>query len=177
MKYWAMISLIFMLSACSSEGTMYLYGGSDAYGQGLSYPGYSNPLFFASFAAGNNTTAVSSVLLRATIFRPELELAKYQNRSGYYHPIQPLWDQLSFYLPFLSMQDWLFGSYDSPVPSVKNFLKEDWKPADSDYGAPAIRQFMQEDSYREGVEPHNDPDRMGLNHFLDDDEPPGRPLL
>jgi len=75
------------------------------------------------------------------------------------------------------MQDWLFGSYDSPVPSVKNFLKEDWKSAASDYDTPAMRQFMQEDSYHEGVEPHNDPDRMELNHFLDDDEPPGRPLL
>jgi len=36
---------------------------------------------------------------------------------------------------------------------------------------------MQSDSYHEGVEPHNDPDRLGINHFLDDDEPPDRPLL
>ncbi len=40
-----------------------------------------------------------------------------------------------------------------------------------------LRQFMQADSYHEGVEPHNDPDRLGINQFLDDDEPPGRPLL
>jgi hypothetical protein len=131
MKHLAMISLLFILFAGSGEGTMYLYGGSDAYGQGLSY----------------------------------------------YHPIQPLWDQFTFYLPFLSMQDWFSGSNISSVPSGKNFLKENWKPAASDHVTPTIRQFMQEDGYREGVEQHNDPDRMELNHFLDDDEPPSRPLL
>jgi hypothetical protein len=152
MKHLSLIALLFILSAGSGEGTMYLYGGSDAYGQGLSYPDYSSPLSLASFVTGNNTT-------------------------GYYHPIQPLWDQFTFYLPFLSTQDWFSGNYDSYVPAVKDFLKEDWKPAASDHVTPTMRQFMQEDGYREGVEQHNDPDRMGLNHFLDDDEPPGRPLL
>lgn len=61
MKHWALIALLFILSAGSGEGTMYLYGGSDAYGQGLSYPGYSSPLSLTSFVAGNNTTAVSPV--------------------------------------------------------------------------------------------------------------------
>jgi len=158
MKYWARIFLLFTLLAGSGEGTMYLYGGSDAYGQGLSYPGYSSPLSFATFVAGNNTTAISPVLLRATIFRPEFSLIKYSNRTSYYHPIQPLWDQFTFYLPFLSTQDWFSGSYDS-------------------YDTQAIRQFMKEDGYREGIEPHDDLDRMGLNRFLEDDEPPGRPLL
>jgi len=162
MKHRAMISLLFILFACSAEGTMYPYDGSDAYGLGLSYPAYGSPLSFASFAAGNNTTSVSPVLLRATIFRPEFELQRSRNRSGYYHPILPLWDQFTFYLPFTSMQ---------------NFLREDWKPATADYDTPAVRQFMQEDGYREGVEQHNDPDRIGISHFLDDDEPPGRPLL
>ena len=176
MKHWALISLLFILSAGSGEGTMYLYGGSDAYGQGLSYPGYSSPLSLASFVAGNNTTAVSSVFLITTVFRPEFRFIN-QNRSGYYHPIQPLWGQFTFYLPFLSMQDWFSGSYDSYVPAVKDFRKDDWKSTAPDYDTPAVRQFMQQDSYLEGVEPHNDPDRMGLNSFLDDDEPPGRPLL
>jgi hypothetical protein len=152
MKHLALISLLFILFAGSGEGAMYLYGGSDAYGQGLSYPGYSSPLSIASFVAGNNTT-------------------------GYYHPIQPLWDQFTFYLPFLSMQDWFSGSNISYVPAVKDFLKEDWKPTDPNYDTSTIRQFMQEDGYREGVEQHNDPDRLELNHFLDDDDPPGRPLL
>ncbi|MBN1234820.1 MAG: hypothetical protein JW999_02080 [Methanotrichaceae archaeon] len=161
MKHWAQISLslLFMLSACSAEGTMYLYGSSYAYGQGLSYPGYSSPLSLSSFVAGNNTTAGSPVFL------------------SYYHPILPLWDQFTFYLPFPSIHDWFSGSYDSHTPAVKNFLREDLKPAAQDYDTPTVRQFMQQDSYREGVEPHNDPDRMGISHFLDDDEPPGRPLL
>ena len=145
--------------------------------KGFEHPGYSSPLSFVSFAAANNTTAVSPVLLRATVFRPEFRLIKYQNGSGYYHPIQPLWDQFTFYMPFLSTQDWFSGSYISYVPSVKYFLKEDWKPVASNYDTSTIRQFMQQDGYREGVEQHNDPDRMELNHFLDDDEPPGRPLL
>jgi hypothetical protein len=180
MKYWALISLLFILFAGSGEGTMHLYSGSDAYGQGMSYPDYSSPLSLTSFVAGNNTTVISPVFLRATVFRPEFRLMNYQNRSAYYHPILPLWDQFTFYLPFLSMQDWFSGSYDSYdryVPAVKDFLREDWKSSDPDYDTPAVRQFMQEDGYREGVEQHNDPDRMGLNHFLDDDEPPGRPLL
>ncbi len=177
MKYWALIFLLFTLLAGSGEGTMYLYGGSDAYGLGLSYPGYSSPLSFATFVAGNNTTTVSPVLLRATIFRPEFSLIKYSNRTGYYHPIQPLWNQFTFYLPFLSTQDWFSGSYDSYVPTVKDFRKDNWKPAAPDYDTQAIRQFMKEDGYREGIEPHDDTARMGLNRFLDDDEPPGRPLL
>lgn len=176
MKHWALISLLFMLSACSTEGTMYLYSGSDAYGQGLSYPGYSSPLSLSSFVAGNNTTAISPVFLITTIYRPEFRFMS-QNRSSYYHPILPLWPQFAFYLPFPSIQDWFSDSYGGHTPSAKNFLRDDWKPAAQDYGTPAIRQFMQQDSYLEGVEPHNDPDRMGISHFLDDDEPPGRPLL
>ena len=173
MKHWALISLLFTLSACSGAGTVHLFSGSDAYDQGLSHPGYSSPLSLASFVAGNNTTAVSPVFLSATVFRPEF---RFINQS-YYHPILPLWSQFTFYLPFTSMQDWFSGSYDGYVPAVKDFLREDWKPSAPDYDTPAVRRFMQEDGYQEGVEAHNDRDRMGLNHFLDDDEPPGRPLL
>jgi len=177
MKHWTLISLLLILLAGCGAGTMYLYGGSDAYGQGLSYPAYGTPLAPTSFVPGNNTSVVSPALLRATIFRPELRFQKYQNATGYYHPILPLWNQFTFYLPFLSSEDWSFGSYNSIVPSVKNFLKDDWSGASPDYDTAAVRQFMQSDSYHEGVEPHNDPDRLGINHFLDDDEPPGRPLL
>lgn len=177
MKHWTLISLLFMLLAGSGEGTMYLYGGSDAYGQTMSYPGYATPLALTSFVPGNNTTVVSPAFLRATIFRPEFRFQEYRNTTGHYHPILPLWNQFTFYLPFLSMKDWSFGSYDSHVPAVKDFLKDDWSPASPDYDTAAVRQFMQADGYREGVEPHNDPDRLGINRFLDDDEPPGRPLL
>lgn len=177
MKYRTLISLLFILLAGSGEGTMYLYGGSDAYGQGLSYPEYAAPLDLTSFVAGNNATAVSPALLRATIFRPEFRFPEHRNGTGYYHPILPIWNQFSFYLPFLSRDDWSFGSYNSYVPTVKNFLKDDWTPPGQDYETAAVRQFMQTDSYHEGVNPHDDPTRLGINHFLDDDEPPRRPLL
>jgi hypothetical protein len=158
MKHLALISLLFMLSVCSAQTPMNPFSGGDAYGPGLSYPVYSSPFSPASFVAGNNTTAISPVFLGAAVFPPEFRSIN----QSYYHPILPMWDQFTFYLPF---------------PSVTDFLQEDWKPAAQDYNTPAIRQFMQEDRYREGVEPHNDPDRMGLNRFLDDDEPPERPLL
>jgi hypothetical protein len=176
MKYWALIPLLFILSAFSAEGTRNPFSGSDAYSQELSYPVYSNPFSPASLVAGNNTSALSPVLLGATVFSPEFRFIN-PNSTGYYHPILPVWDQFTFYLPFTSMQDWFSGSYDGQVSAVKDIMREDWKPAAQGYDTPAVRQFMQEDSYREGVEPHNDPDRMGLNHFLDDDEPPRRPLL
>lgn len=160
MKYWALIPLLFILSAFSAEGTRNPFSGSDAYSQELSYPVYSNPFSPASLVAGNNTSALSSVFL-SSVFLPEFRFIN-PNSTGYYHPILPMWDQFTFYLPF---------------SSVKDFLREDWKPAAQEYNTPAVRQFVQKDSYREGVEPHNDPDRMGLNQFLDDDEPPRRPLL
>jgi hypothetical protein len=158
MKRLALISLLFVLSVCCAKGPINPFSGGDAYGPGLSYPGYINPFSPAFFVAGNNTTAISPVFLGATVFSPEF---RFINQS-YYHPLLPMWDQFTFYLPF---------------SSVKDFLREDWKPAAQDYNTPAIRQFMQKDGYLEGVEPHNDPDRMGLNRFLDDDEPPERPLI
>ncbi|OPY54748.1 MAG: hypothetical protein A4E49_00758 [Methanosaeta sp. PtaU1.Bin112] len=177
MKHRTLISLLIIFLAGSSEGTMYLYGGSDAYGKGLSYPGYGTPLTFSAIIPGNNTTAVSPVLLMATIYRPETGFGRDGNATGYYHPLLPLWNQFTFYLPFLSGEDWSFGSYNGYAPSVKNFLKDDWGPAGADYETSAVRRFIQSDSFHEGVEPHNDPTRLGINHFLDSDEPPGRPLL
>ncbi len=161
MKYWALIPLLFILSACSAEEIRNPFDSSDAYRQELSYPGYSNPFSPVYLVASNNTSALSPAFLGATVFSPEFRFIN-QNSTGYYHPILPMWDQFTLYLPF---------------SSVKDFLQEDWKPAAQDSNTPAVRQFIQKDSYREGVEPHNDPDRMGLNNFLDDDEPPRRPLL
>ena len=162
MKHLALLSLLFMLSACSCKGTMSHYSGGDFFGQGLSYLGYSGSLSLAPVVAGNNTTAISPAFLSVAVFPPEFRFMN-QNSSGYYHPILPLWDQFAFYLPFFD--------------SSKDFLREDWRPTTLYYVTPAVRQFMQEDVYQEGVEPHNDPDRMGQNHFLDDYEPPERPLL
>jgi len=177
MKHWILISLLIIILAGGSEGTMYLYGGSDAYGQGLGYPSYGTPLTFSAIVPGNNTTTISPVLLMATIYRPEARFQRDQNATSHYHSILPVWNQFSFYLPFLSGEDWSFGSYTGYAPSMRNFLKEDWSPAGADYETSAVRKFMQSDSFDEGVQPHNDPTRLGMNHFLDSDEPPGRPLL
>ena len=112
MKYRALISLWFMLYACSAGATMYLFSGSDAYGPGLSYPGYGSSLSLTSFVADNNTTRVSPVFLTATIFRPEFRFLGSVNRSNYYHPILPKWDQFNFYLPLPGMEEF-FGNYDT----------------------------------------------------------------
>jgi hypothetical protein len=177
MKQWILISLLIIILAGSSEGTMYLYGGSDAYGQGPGYPGYGTPLTFSAIVPGNNTTAISPVLLMATIYRPETRFQRDPSATGYYHPLLPTWNQFTFYLPFLSGEDWSFGSYTGYAPSMRNFLKDDWGSTGADYETSTARKFMQSDSFDEGVEPHNAPDRLGINHFLDSDEPPGRPLL
>ena len=185
MRHWALISLLILLFAEWADGasaTVYLYSGNDSYGQGLGYPGYATPLSFYSFAAGNNTTPVSPVLLQATIFRPEFEVQLHPNGSvgndsAYSHPILPLWEQYTFVLPLSGISDWFFGSYDGPTSSVNNFLKDGETASSANYETTSVRQFALKDSYYPGIEAHDDPTRMGLNHFLDSDEPPGRPLL
>ena len=37
------------------------------------------------------------------------------------------------------------------------------------YDTLCVRQFALQDEYHEGVEAHDDPTRMGMSHFLDDD--------
>ncbi|MDQ1282967.1 MAG: hypothetical protein QG666_757 [Euryarchaeota archaeon] len=185
MRHWALISLLILLFAEWADGasaTVYLYSGNDSYGQGLGYPGYATPLSFYSFAAGNNTTPVSPVLLQATIFRPEFVVQLHPkgsvvNDSAYSHPILPLWEQYTFFLPLSGISDWFFGSYDGPTSSVNNFLKDGETASSANYETTSVRQFALKDSYYPGIEAHDDPTRMGLNHFLDSDEPPGRPLL
>ena len=182
MRHWTLISLLILIFAAEGEATVYLYSGNDSYGQGLSYPGYATPLSFYSFAAGNNTTPVSPVLLQATIFRPEFEVQLHPNGSvgndsAYSHPILPLWEQYTFFLPLSGISDWFFGSYDGPTSSVNNFLKDGGAESSANYETTSVRKFALQDSFYEGIEAHDDPTRMGLNHFMDSDEPPGRPLL
>ena len=190
MRHWALISLLILLFAecvAGASATVYLYSGNDSYGQGLSYPAYATPLSSYSFASGNSSTPVSPVLLRATIFRPEFEAKMHQNSSAqsrsvgndsaYSHPILPLWEQYSFFLPFSGISDWFFGSYDGPTSSVNNFLKDGDAASSANYDTSSVRKFALQDSFYEGLEAHDDSTRIGLNHFLDSDEPPGRPLL
>ena len=190
MRHRALISILILLIAewtTGASATVYLYSGNDSYGQGLSYPAYATPLSFYSFASGNNTTPVSPVLLRATIFRPEFEAQMHQNGSArngsvqngsaYSHPILPLWEQYTFFLPLSGISDWFFGSYDGPTSSVKNFMKDGDAASSANYETSSVRKFALQDSFYEGIEAHDDQTRMGLNRFLDSDEPPGRPLL
>jgi len=73
----------------------------------------------------------------------------WQNATEYFHPILARWEHFSFYQNVTS----------------------------SEYSTTSIRQFAAQDGYYAGVEEHDDPDRMELNRFLEDDEPPNRPLL
>ena len=129
--------------------------------------------YIASFPAQNNTTGLKPIHLGSANNSTTESL----NSSDYYHITYPIWDQFANYLPLASIHEW-FSKYSiNPPAAVPNFLRDDWKPSHESMATPTIKQFAKEDRYREGVEPHDDPDRMELNHFLDSDEPPGRPLL
>ena len=177
MKHWTMISLLLAFSLLGADAISYPYPGSDAYGSALDYPAYASPLSFPLFAAGNNTTAISAVLLRATIFRPEFETQKYANGSSRSHPLLPLWSAYTFYQPFPELCGWSFSSRNGTTSSIDDFLKEDENRSSAIYDTLSVRQFALQDEYHQGVEAHDDSTRMGMSHFLDDDEPPGPPLL
>ena len=177
MKIEALILLLFISSGSVAQGAMHPYSGSDSYGQGLSYPENLGSFSIASFLVQNNTTGLEPVYLGTAVSLPNNTSIKYLNSSDYYHITQPFWDQFGNYLPLTSMHEWFSKDSNSSLTSGTNFLRDDWKPSPEYMATPTIKQFAKQDSYQEGVEPHNDPDRMGLNHFLDSDEPPGRPLL
>jgi len=177
MKHWTMISLLLAFSLLGADAISYPYPGSDAYGSALDYPAYASPLSFPLFAAGNNTTSISAVLLRATIFRPEFETQKYASGSSRSHLLLPLWSAYTFYQPFPELCGWSFSSRNGTTSSIDDFLKEDENRSSAIYDTLSVRQFALQDEYHQGVEAHDDPTRMGMSHFLDDDEPPGPPLL
>jgi hypothetical protein len=176
MRFTIPFLLLVTILISNAQGIMHLFSGSDSYGQGLSYPDYLGPLSLSSFVVQDNTTRMAPVFLGATLYRPEFRLIKFLNRSDH-HSMLPFWNQYSFYLPITSQQGGLFGSYDTQVPAAKEFLKINWTPRGQDYETTSIRQFVKEDEYNAGIEPHGDPDRNRQVHFLDDDEPPKRPLL
>jgi len=177
MKIVALILLLSISSGSVAQGSMHPYSGSDSYGQGLSYPDNLGSFSISSFPAENNTTGPKSVYLGAAAFQPNNSSIEPINSSDYYHITHPTWDQFANYLPLTSIHEWFSKYSKNSPPEVPNFLRDDWRPASEGMATPTMKQFAKEDSYREGVEPHNDPDRMELNHFLDSDEPPGRPLL
>lgn len=176
MKRRNLIGLTLTLFISFSSALSYPSPGLDSYSPALGYPAYANPLSFPLFAAGNNTTAISAVLLRATELRPEFEVWRYGNGSPYSHPLLPLWSAYSFYLPFQKAGRSL-GDHESNTSSIDDFLTENENRTSVTYDTPSVRQFALQDEYHEGVEAHDDQTRMGMSHFLDDDEPPGPPLL
>ena len=153
------------------------HSGSDSYGQGLSYPDNSGQFSIASFLAMNNTNGTSPAYLGTDVFRPNESLIKSLNRTDYYQIIRPQWDQFDFYLPIPSIYEWFSKGIDNPLPAARKITGDDWKPGSEDVATPTMKQFVENDVFQPGVEPHNDPDRMELNHFLESDEPPGSPLL
>jgi hypothetical protein len=176
MKIAALILFLFISSGPVAQGSMQPHSGSDSYGQGLSYPGNSGPFYIASFLALDNTNGTSPDYLGTNVFRPNESLTKTLNRTDYYQIIRPLWDQFDFYLTFPSMYEWLSNS-DNPLPAARKINGDDWKPGSEDMATSTMKQFVENDVFQPGVEPHNDPDRMELNNFLESDEPPGSPLL
>jgi len=176
MKLAALILFLLISSGQVAQGSMQLYSGSDSYGQGLGYPDNSGLFSIASFLAMNNTNGTIPVYLGTSVFLPNESLTKTLNRTDYYQIIQPLWDQFDFYLPLTSIYQ-LSNNSDNPHPALTNFTEEDWKAGSEDVATPTMKQFVENDVFEPGVEPHNDPDRMELNNFLESDEPPGRPLL
>ena len=175
MKLAALILFLLVSSGQVAQGSMQLYSGSNSYGQGLGYPDNSGLFSIASFLAMNNTNGTIPVYLGTAVFLPNESLTKSLNRTDYYQIIQPLWDQFDFYLPLTSMYQW--SSNSNLHPALKNFPRENWKAGSEDVATPTMKQFVEKDVFEPGVEPHNDPDRMELNNFLESDEPPGMPLL
>jgi hypothetical protein len=173
----ALILLLFISSGSFAQGSMHPYTGSDSYGQELSYPDDLGSFSISSFPAQNSTTGLKPVYLGAAAFQPNNSSIKPLNSSDYYHIIYPIWNQFAYYLPLTSIHEWFSRYSKNSPPEVPNFLRDDWRPTSEGMATPTIKQFTKEDRYREGVEPHDDPDRMELNRFLDSDEPPGRPLL
>jgi len=183
------ILLLTLLCTSNAGGIMHLFSGTDSYGQGLSYPSINKTPAIASFVIKDNTSQLASVFLGATIMRPEFRQIKYHNHSENYPMMDPFrntsfWSQYSFYLPTIAAKGWepashtwFTGVNEDQVPTVEDFARPDWKPASADFQTSSIREFTQEDGYRRGVEAHNDAKWDSMSHFLDDDEPPGRPLL
>ena len=177
MKIAALILFLFISSGPVAQGSMQPHSGSDSYGQGLSYPDNSGQFSIASFLAMNNTNGTSPAYLGTDVFRPNESLIKSLNRTDYYQIIQPRGDQFDFYLTFPSMYQWLSKDNDNPHQKARKITGDDWKPGSEDVATSTMKQFVENDVFQAGVEPHNDPDRMELNHFLESDEPPGSPLL
>jgi hypothetical protein len=134
------------LFASKAGCIMYLTSGTDSYGKGLSYPGYKDPPTVTSFVAGDHTSQLAPVFLRATIYRPEFANISSINRSYYERLMGPKWhfnrEPVSLGYPALQELD---RPYDSYVPSVREFVRSDWMPGTVNYQTSALQRFMESD--------------------------------
>jgi len=169
-----MISL-FLLLASSAVGGAHLFGAADVQCRETTNPGCQDRPIIASFMAQHNALQESPVFLGTTIFLPNLLPVKSLNLSDYYRLMEPFWDQYTFYT---SSQGWPLSIYENQIYAPK-FINANWMSEPADYDTPTIKQFLQDDhnQFQQGNEPHDDHDYEDLQHFLDSDEPPGRPLL
>ncbi len=105
-----------------------------------------------------------------------MAVLQWQNGSGYFHPILSKWDEVGFYLSMPGYEEF-FGGYSKDGSTANASQQAGASQALGEYSTTSIRQFATQDAYYAGIEEHDDPDRMELNHFLEDDEPPERSLL
>jgi hypothetical protein len=162
----AIIIMALALFVCNAEGIMYLTSGSDAYGKGLSYPGYMDPPAIAGFVASDHTSQLAPVFLGATLYRPEFANISSINRSYYNQFID---SGGPFIRPPVSYPIWsaLGSSYDSYVPAVREFVQPAWKPGAVNYQIPALQEFVDD-----GWEPPelSKEDYPGIDEFLENEE-------
>ncbi|MDD1751285.1 MAG: hypothetical protein LUO89_15590 [Methanothrix sp.] len=170
----ALILMALALFACNAKGIMYLTSGSDAYGKGLSYPGYKDPPAISGFVASDRTSQLAPVFLGATLYRPEFANISSINRPYYNQFIDSGW---LFSRPPVSYPTWsaLGSSYDSYVPAVREFVQPAWKPGAANYQIPALQEFVEDDWEPPELSREDYP---GIDKFLESEEDvPKRHLL
>lgn len=176
MRQLALIAPLLAILLCSFGCGMNLHHGVDGPGRDSSIQGFSGLYLSSSFVAGNGTSVISPILLDSEIFPYNMYPWRLMSGSAHSHPLLPVWSQYSFFLPFPEFCGWSSGG-DEGQACINDLLDHDENSSLAVYEIPSLRQFALKDGYKEGVEAHDDQTRMGLNHFLDDDEPPKRPLL
>lgn len=172
----ALMVMALALFIFNAEGIIYLTSGSDAYGKGLSYPGYKDSPAIAGYVVGDSTSRLAPVFLGATLHRPEFANISSFNRSYYKWFADARW--LFGHQP-VSYPTWtaLGSSYDVYVPAVREFVQPEWRPGDVNYQIPALQNFVENDWRWEPPERSYE-DYPGIIEFLSDREDiPKRHLL
>jgi hypothetical protein len=169
-----LIFLTLALFTFNVQGIMYLTSGSDAYGEGLSYPGYKDPPAITGFVVSDHTSRLAPVFLGATLYRPEFANISSINRSYYNQFLGSKW---LFRSPPVSYPDWspLGSAHENYVPAVREFVQPGWKPGAVNYQTPALREFVEDDWEPPELSREDYP---GIDKFLESEEDaPKRHLL